>query len=44
MKTIYDDVLIYDRDWEIIKEALSFLPEEERDAVLTAMVKMAVYN
>jgi hypothetical protein len=38
-------VLDYDRDWEIIKKTqLSFIPEDQRDAFLEMMVKLAVYN
>lgn len=40
-----ETVLLYDRDWEIIKKTqLSFLPEDKRDAFLETIVKLAVYN
>mgnify|MGYP000863928126 CR=1 FL=1 len=40
-----EEVLNFDRDGDIIKEkCLNFLAEEERDAFLTRMVKLAVYN
>ncbi|MFZ7134284.1 MAG: hypothetical protein ACOWWR_18205 [Eubacteriales bacterium] len=40
-----DQVLVFERDWERIKETqLEFLSAEERDAFLIRMVKLAVYN
>lgn len=39
-----NDVLVYDRDWEIIKETLDFIPEDEREAFLLLIVKTAVYQ
>lgn len=40
-----ETVLVYDRDWERIKETeLDFLPEDEREAMLQMIVKVAVYN
>lgn len=40
-----DTILKFDRDWEIIKEKfLSDMPEEEREAFLTIIIKSAVYN
>jgi hypothetical protein len=40
-----ETVLVYERDWEIIKETqLAFVDEDQRDALLESIVKMAVYN
>ena len=40
-----DTVLVFDRDWDEIKEKyLSFIPEQQRDDLLEIIVRSLVYN
>lgn len=40
-----EKILDYDRDWDELKNLLfPDLPEEERDGMLAAVVRMAIFN